>query len=144
MVKQDVLFAVIRAGLGLPSSLPQFSYEDIQQLKQIGSRQSILQIIWAGLKTSSLRQEWKQEIEADVYNCIMRYVWREESLRRVRTALDGAGIPYILLKGAVIQHLYPEGWMRSSNDIDILVREDDLPLAVKAIEDNTSFKAKYK
>ena len=48
-------------------------------------------------------------------------------------ALEKAAIDHIALKGAVLRKLYPEPYMRSSCDIDILVREKDLERALEVI-----------
>ena len=45
-------------------------------------------------------------------------------------------IPHIVLKGSVIKDYYPERWMRTSCDIDILVKKPDLNNAVKLLENN--------
>ena len=45
-------------------------------------------------------------------------------------------IPYIALKGAVIKNYYPERWMRSSCDIDILVKKPDFNNAVLLLKNN--------
>ena len=37
-------------------------------------------------------------------------------------ALERAQIPYLPLKGAVLRQYYPQPWMRTNSDIDILVR----------------------
>ncbi len=54
---------------------------------------------------------------------------------RITAALDGAGIAYVPLKGAVISRYYPEPWYRTSCDLDILVREADLERALTLIEE---------
>lgn len=48
-------------------------------------------------------------------------------------ALEKSSIDHIALKGAVLRPLYPEPYMRSSCDIDILVREKDLDRALEVI-----------
>lgn len=48
-------------------------------------------------------------------------------------ALEAAEIDHIALKGSVIRALYPQAWMRTSCDIDILVHEEDLDSAVEVI-----------
>ena len=52
-------------------------------------------------------------------------VYRAERIaheaRRAAAILEEAAIPHILLKGAVLRGLYPEEWMRTSSDVDILV-----------------------
>ena len=54
-------------------------------------------------------------------------------LARIRAVLEGEGIDYVLLKGAYLRALWPAPWMRTSCDIDILIREADLTRASDAI-----------
>lgn len=143
-LERDVLFAVIRAGLGQSVSVPPITDDVFEQLIRFGKRQSLFPIIWQGIQTLCPDNRWAPAVQTDLFNCITRNVWRENGLKTARRALDGANIPYVLLKGAVIQHLYPEPWMRTSSDIDILVPEEDLDAAVRAMEENTAFKAEEK
>lgn len=53
----------------------------------------------------------------------------------IRSALENAHIRFIFLKGAVMRGLYPESWMRTSSDIDVLVHEGDLDGAVAVLTD---------
>ena len=41
-------------------------------------------------------------------------------------ALEKAQIPFVPLKGSVIRKYYPEAWMRTSSDIDVLVHKEDV------------------
>ncbi len=71
---------------------------------------------------------------------VYRYEQLEYELGRVSSALESAKIPYMPLKGAVIRSFYPEGWMRTSSDIDILVEEKNKKTAqeiLSAIEGYT-------
>jgi hypothetical protein len=55
-------------------------------------------------------------------------------LRAMLTALQEAGVEVILLKGAHLAYsLYPEAALRPMTDIDLLVREADLPAAERAM-----------
>lgn len=58
-----------------------------------------------------------------------------ETFDEVCGLFEEKNIPYIPLKGAVICNLYPQTWMRTSCDIDILVKEKDLQKAVDAIRE---------
>lgn len=51
----------------------------------------------------------------------------------IRDALNTAKVRFIPMKGAVIRPLYPQPWMRTSCDIDVLVREDDIKAATDAL-----------
>lgn len=72
-----------------------------------------------------------------VNNNVMHAVYRYEQMEYVRKSvcslLEEHKTPYILLKGAVIRELYPEPWMRTSCDIDILVKEDDVEDTIQLI-----------
>ena len=70
-------------------------------------------------------------------------VWRVRNIEneqgRVRSCLEEAGIPFILLKGAVMRSYYPAAWMRTSSDIDVLVPGDDMPRAIAVIEEKLGY-----
>ena len=48
---------------------------------------------------------------------------------QIEAALEAAGIPFVILKGSVLRRLYPEPWMRTSCDVDVLVHPEDLAAA---------------
>ena len=66
-------------------------------------------------------------------------VWRVRNIEneqgRVRECLEEAGIPFILLKGAVMRSYYPAAWMRTSSDIDVLVPKGDFAHAIDVVKD---------
>ena len=68
----------------------------------------------------------------------IRSAFRSESidfhLKSIKENLNRGKIPFISLKGAVIREYYPEEWMRTSSDIDILVKEEDLDKAIELFE----------
>ena len=65
---------------------------------------------------------------------IYRYTKLDYELERICSTLDGAGISFMPLKGTVLRPFYPEAWMRSSCDIDVLVRPEALQDAVLHLE----------
>lgn len=60
---------------------------------------------------------------------IYRYSKQDYEFQRIRGILENAKIPFIPLKGSVLRQYYPEPWMRTSSDIDVLVKEEDLSAA---------------
>ena len=64
---------------------------------------------------------------------VMRYETLNVELERICDLLENEKIPFVPLKGAVIRNLYPQGWMRTSCDIDILVHEENLGRVEKAL-----------
>ncbi|MBQ4071544.1 MAG: nucleotidyltransferase family protein [Clostridia bacterium] len=63
------------------------------------------------------------------YSAIYRYRGIEYELGQITRAFCEGGVAHIPLKGSVIRALYPSPWMRTSCDIDILVREEELERA---------------
>lgn len=85
--------------------------------------------------SADFRTALKQTYDTELY----RSLTFGTDLSRIGMILEAAGIDYIPLKGAVIRDIYPAAWMRSSSDIDILVRPDDLARAVEAITAEQGF-----
>ena len=139
---RDKLFTVIRSGLGLEVPTIQISDDEYSALLQIGLRQSILPILHRGLQRLETPAEVLSEFDRYQLKDMGQTIRTDNAIERISAILDAAGIPYVLLKGAVLRYLYPEKNLRTSSDIDILVQEKDLDAAVSSIEAATSFKTK--
>ncbi len=65
-------------------------------------------------------------------------LYRSECMKKdilsICDLLNKAKIPFILLKGARMRNYYPCDWMRTSCDIDALVKEEELERAIEALE----------
>lgn len=61
---------------------------------------------------------------------------------RVCLLFEQTKVIFIPLKGAVIRDLYPQPWMRSSCDIDILINESDLKSTVNMLVEQSGFRLK--
>lgn len=70
---------------------------------------------------------------------LFRVVQTDIEMETLFSVFDGANIPYIPLKGAVIRPLYPETWMRTSCDIDVLVKREDLQRAMDVLETQAAY-----
>ena len=63
-------------------------------------------------------------------------VYDYEGICRV---LEENGVDFLPLKGAVIRDLYPEKWMRTSCDIDVLVKKDECDRASEILCEKLKF-----
>ena len=83
------------------------------------------------------------EIKAKFQKRIMLAVYRYEKINyelgRLRKALNEAEIPFIPLKGSVLRRYYPEPWMRTSCDIDVLVHEEAVDQTAQIIVDKLGY-----
>lgn len=73
---------------------------------------------------------------------VMRYETMNYDYERICKTFEDEKIQYIPLKGSVIRKFYPEPFMRTSCDIDILVKENDLDRAVNTLVEKLSFTTK--
>lgn len=137
---REKLFAVIRAGMGLPTTQIELTDDEVSALLKVGGKQSILPILYRGLKDMGVPEGSLEKYDYHRSRSEYRAIQHDNALRKIRTVLDEEQIPYVLLKGAVLRHLYPNILFRTSSDIDILVHEDDLKRAVKSLEEKAGFK----
>lgn len=111
------------------------------ELFDMAQSHDIAHIIASALSKAGLLGE--DEISKKFSKQLMLQVYLREQknyvLSEVRSIFEKAEIEHILLKGAVICRYYPEEWMRSSCDIDVLIKEQDAECAI-----NVLCKAGYK
>lgn len=73
-------------------------------------------------------------------------VYSQEKIKavfdRVCLLLEENEVEFIPLKGAVIRELYPQPWMRSSCDIDILIKEEKLKTTADFLVESAGFQLK--
>lgn len=76
---------------------------------------------------------------------IYRYEKMNSAFLKLCETFEKEKIPFMPLKGAVLRQYYPEPWMRTSCDIDILIRSSDMNKAVEALQSDMGchFDRKY-
>lgn len=136
----SVFISLIRCGLGVRSDTLTEDQIDFELIERISIKQSLVPIIIAGLKKyeffSSISESMKKCDSKEVFNYINRY----DAINKLSKAFDDNNIDYILLKGSVINKFYPEPYMRTCSDIDILVKEESIENAISVVEKYTDFK----
>jgi len=79
-----------------------------------------------------------------VRTAIQRYSKQTYELNRIKALFEKNKIPFVVLKGPVIRKWYPQEWFRTSCDIDILVEENSLEKAKKALEEELQYNFRSK
>lgn len=75
-----------------------------------------------------------ESLELARRGAIVGHLPRQALLRRIARALDGAGVPFVVLKGAALAALaYPEPALRPMGDIDVWTRPELLDQAAAAL-----------
>lgn len=86
----------------------------------------------------------RSAFEKSVMTAVFRCENFKAELADICAEFEKAGIDHIPLKGSVLRSYYPEEWLRTSCDIDVLVKESDLESAVNALIGGLSYKLKQR
>ena len=80
--------------------------------------------------------------EYNLLMSVLRYQNLNFELQRICDLFEKNEIPHIPLKGAVMREYYPEPWLRTSCDIDILVKTEDIEQAERLFVDCLNYTKK--
>lgn len=114
---------------------------EMGDLINLASRNDVLQIVSDVIVRDSLisDDELMGIFKLSARNAFMRTEKTLYEYNILTKALEEAKIPFIPLKGSVIRSLYPKEWYRTSCDIDILVREEDIQSAREYVENTLGY-----
>ena len=144
VVFRNKLFEIIRSVFEPNYSDSQsltLSIEEIESLMNFSMRQSLFPVIYQGIRNivKSDADNYLANWEKEYLKCHYDYMQRLNTLREVSEIFEQEKIPYLPLKWSQLRKLYPEEWMRTSSDVDILVHEADLERAIQTIEEKLDF-----
>ena len=111
--------------------------EALEQVFAMATRHDLAHLAGQGASKLQLADsEPLQKCKKAAMQAFMRHARQEYTYQKVCALLEQAQIPFIPLKGSVLRAHYPEGWMRTSCDMDILVHEEALEQASALLEQN--------
>ena len=115
--------------------------EELQKLDRLSDAHDLSHLVGSALLSQELirDEEWKARFKKQIMKAVFRCEKNEFELERLKETLSRAQIPFIPLKGSVLRAYYPEPWMRTSCDIDILVHEEDLERAGAVLCEKLSY-----
>lgn len=113
-----------------------------EELYRVAKNHDLAHLVGAALESLGLLSddEISKKFRKQHYAAIFRYRGFEYELSRVSTLFCAEGIKHIPLKGSVLRGYYPEPWMRTSCDIDVLVPEDELERAGALLAERLEYK----
>lgn len=139
---RSALFSVLRSVvLNTPMSDEEkalVTKEDLGVLMELSVKHDVGHLVAYGLQNNRLINE-NSDIRRQVFLAVYRYEKLNYDLERTCEVLERAKLPFIPLKGSVIRKLYPEPWMRTSCDIDLLVHESDLDAAINCLKNELGY-----
>ncbi len=141
---EKLLFALIKYSICKDTQAPVItSGQELSEVCQLAAHHDMLHLVSDALLRLGITQKSPQLTEAlekERLKAIYRTEKLEDELATLCALFEEEKIEYIPLKGAVIRRLYPEGWMRTSSDIDFLVREEDIKRAIELIQERLSYR----
>lgn len=122
--------------------LAEYSPDLLQEFLSIAKKHDVAHLIVLGLKKNGLLSDSDPALEKIMLKAAYRYERLNYEYKRICSALEEAEIPFIPLKGSILRRFYPEPWMRTSCDIDVLVHKDDLESAIEYLSKNLNYEEK--
>lgn len=119
-----------------------FDEKMLPRISEIAKQHDLLHLLALGLKRNGLLNAKNKQFDTEIYRAVYRYEQQKYELSRLCDALENAGISFVPLKGSILRQYYPEPWMRTSCDIDILVHSNDLDVAIACLADNLGYVVK--
>ena len=122
------------------------SENDLKSLFRLAKAHDISHIVSSALEKRGLFSN--DEVSRRFQREQMISVYRSEQLKyafnEICALFENEKIPYIPLKGSVLRSYYPEEWMRTSCDIDILIRDEDIKRAADALTQRLDYQTDYR
>ncbi|MBO5078603.1 MAG: nucleotidyltransferase family protein [Oscillospiraceae bacterium] len=138
MDTQSVLFRLLRLAVCGEAANDQLKMactpDMLDAVYTLASRHDLAHLVGqAASKLDLPESEALTKCKQTAMQALMRYMRLSYEYEQTCQTLEQAQIPFIPLKGSVLREDYPEPWMRTSCDVDVLVKEEQLDAAVQVL-----------
>lgn len=108
---------------------------------ELAKKHALAHLIGYAARTADLLPEGEltDTMKRDQIAAVYRYESIRHELEQLCRVLEQAEIPFAPLKGSVLRQYYPEPWMRTSCDIDVLLHESDLSRAIAHLQETLQY-----
>ena len=138
---EKTLFSILRQVLSEDEeeeevcALDGIDNEQLRHLLYLAQKHEIAHLVaYAYMNARRLgRDEDSKKIRKIVMSAFYQNEQKDYALSEISGAFEELKIPYIPLKGLIVREYYPEAWMRSSCDIDVLIKKEDMPKAIQSL-----------
>lgn len=145
MTPETLLFSLIRTVICNEAmddaTLAACTPENLQAVYSFARRHDLAHLIGQAVGKLDLPESEPLEIcKKAALSAFLRNACQNRVFSQVCNAFEAAAIPFIPLKGMVLQDFYPEPWLRTSSDLDILVQPEDLERATALLTETLDYK----
>lgn len=122
-------------GQGVPVPFEQPDINTVNNLLRLAKKHDVMALIGTELLASDFIPDdpLRTKVQDTLCETVCYYEKMNYEFHWVCDLLEEAKIPFIPLKGAVLRQYYPEPWLRTSGDIDILIQDEFLDTAVSLL-----------
>lgn len=144
----EIMFRLLRSeicGIQIdPEIEKRLTSESVEAVYSLAAGHDLAHIVGQALSNLGVldNSEVSQKFKEASMQAVRRYIHLSHAYGEICQTLESAHIPFIPLKGAVIRDYYPEPWMRTSCDIDVLVKKENLQQAADALVETLGYIAK--
>ena len=137
----DKLTSLIMEAMGSaikPIVSEELSDGTIKSLYETAKNQDMVHLVGSAILKYAKdfpENEYFKKFKKQFMIAVLRYEKLQYLYNEITDLFEKEKIPFLPLKGSVIRRYYPEPWMRTSCDIDILIHEQDLERAQDLITD---------
>ncbi len=107
--------------------------ENLVKVLRLAQKHDVSQLVAMGIIKNDIIEKGTTNIDQVPLIAVYRYEKLNYELTRICNVFEKAKISFVPLKGSEIRKYYPNPWMRTSSDIDILVKKEDLRNAVSCL-----------
>ena len=124
-----------------PESFGNLSQKQLESLYNLSKAHDMAHIVATELDSQGLldNSEICNKFRHQQFVAFMRYERINYELEETVRIFEAKKIEYIPLKGAVMRKFYEEPWMRTSSDIDILVKKEQLDSAAQFLTEELGY-----
>ncbi|MBP3321555.1 MAG: nucleotidyltransferase family protein [Clostridia bacterium] len=121
----------------------ELSEQTLRELFLLSKKHDLAHLIGFSLEKAGALPEGKakEHFSKEQMLALYRYRRMEYEYGRICALFEAEGIDYMPLKGAVLRALYPEPWMRTSCDIDLLIKEEQTDSAIALLKSKLNCKS---
>lgn len=120
----------------------QFTTDTLAKLFQLAKTHDVVQIVSEVLHQNDLLpqgEEITEKFHKGQMAALHRYMHIDYEQENLYQFFEQKGIPFIPLKGSVMRQYYPDPYMRTSCDVDILIPEEELDRATQLLIDELCY-----
>ncbi len=124
--EQNLLIDVLSEVLFSTGKTPSADGADFLKLWNESQLQTVSVLVFNKMPLISFSDEAVAFVKNNLNNWFIKNILIAREHTHIHKMLNGAGIPYVIIKGMASARFYPDDLMRMMGDVDFLVKECDL------------------